>query len=144
MRCWNISPVSFSAPVLLYSQHLRGCQVQTSCSVRIDDRVSAFGNQSWQSHLRSGQVSLEQALSRLPIPWSPGLLTLEFEASHHPAFACCLASFLFFRFLGPHLQHMEVPKPVVQSQLQLLTYTTAIATPDLSQATPQLTAMPDP
>ena len=34
-------------------------------------------------------------------------------------------------FLGLHLQHMEVPGLGVESELQLLAYTTALATPDL-------------
>ena len=43
---------------------------------------------------------------------------------------CCFV----FVFLGPHPQHMEVPRPWVQSELQLLAYTTATATWDLSGA----------
>ena len=35
-------------------------------------------------------------------------------------------------FLRPHLQHMEVPRLGVKLELQLLAYTTATATPDLS------------
>ena len=35
-------------------------------------------------------------------------------------------------FLGPHMQHMEVPRPGVQSELQLPAYTTATASPDPS------------
>ena len=38
--------------------------------------------------------------------------------------------FLFFCFLEPHPWHMEVPRPGVESELQLPTYTTATATPD--------------
>ena len=38
----------------------------------------------------------------------------------------------FFAFLGPHPRHMEVPRLGVESQLQLLAYTTAAATWDLS------------
>ena len=38
---------------------------------------------------------------------------------------------LFF-FLGPHPQHMEIPGPGVESELQLLAYTTATATWDVS------------
>ena len=38
--------------------------------------------------------------------------------------------FVFFVFLGLHLWHMEVPRPGVQSELLLLAYTTATATPD--------------
>ena len=35
-------------------------------------------------------------------------------------------------FLGPHPQHMEVPRLGVESELQLPAYTTATATPDPS------------
>ena len=48
---------------------------------------------------------------------------------------------LFLCFLGPHLQHMEVPGLGVKSELQLLSYTTATAIKD---STPWLTAVPDP
>ena len=40
--------------------------------------------------------------------------------------------FYLFYFLGPHLQHMEVPRLGVGSELQLLAYTTATATQDPS------------
>ena len=40
-------------------------------------------------------------------------------------------SFFFF-FLRPHLGHMEVPRLGVESEPQLLAYTTATATPDPS------------
>ena len=39
---------------------------------------------------------------------------------------------LLFFFLWPHLQHMEVPRLGVESELQLLACTTATATQDLS------------
>ena len=44
-------------------------------------------------------------------------------------------TFFFFLpvFLGPHWRHMEVPRPGVESKLQLPTYTTATATPDPSR-----------
>ena len=42
------------------------------------------------------------------------------------------ALFFFFIFLGPYLWHMEVPRPGVESELQLPAYTTAIAMPDQS------------
>ena len=38
--------------------------------------------------------------------------------------------FFFWSFLGPHRPHMEVPRLGVESELQLLTYTTATATLD--------------
>ena len=41
-------------------------------------------------------------------------------------------SFCVCVFLGLYLQHMEVPRLGVESEPQLLAYTTAIATPDLS------------
>ena len=40
--------------------------------------------------------------------------------------------YLFIYLLGPHLQHMEVPRLRVESELQLPAYTTATATPDPS------------
>ena len=36
----------------------------------------------------------------------------------------------FFAFLGPHPQHVEVPRLGVELELQLPVYTTATATPD--------------
>ena len=44
-----------------------------------------------------------------------------------------LGSYYFSVYLGPHLQHMEVSRLGVKSELQLLAYTTATATPDLSR-----------
>ena len=41
-------------------------------------------------------------------------------------------SSLFFVFLGPHPQHMEVPRLEVKSELQLPAYTTAIAMQNMS------------
>ena len=38
----------------------------------------------------------------------------------------------YFFFLRPHLQHMEVPRLGMKLEVQLQTYTTAIATLDLS------------
>ena len=40
--------------------------------------------------------------------------------------------FCLFVFLGPHLRHMEVSRLGIELELQLLAYTTAIATPDPS------------
>ena len=40
--------------------------------------------------------------------------------------------YLVFYFLGLHLGHMEVPRLGIQSDLQLLAYTTATAMPDPS------------
>ena len=37
---------------------------------------------------------------------------------------------LFFVYSGPRLQHVEAPRLGVQSELQLLVYATATATPD--------------
>ena len=42
-------------------------------------------------------------------------------------------SFLFFGFLGLHLNHMEVSRLEEELELQLLAYITATATPDLSR-----------
>ena len=60
----------------------------------------------------------------LPMPWSWTSQPLELWE---------ISVFVFgFCFLGSHLQHMEVPKLGVKSQLQLPAYTTATAMPDLS------------
>ena len=45
---------------------------------------------------------------------------------------CNWTHFFFFCFLGPHPQHMEVSRLEVPLELQLLAYTTATATSDLS------------
>ena len=44
----------------------------------------------------------------------------------------CFFFFFLFVFLGPHLWHIEVPRLGVKSELELLAYTTATATPDPS------------
>ena len=56
------------------------------------------------------------------------------------------AFFFFFWLFRDALWHMEVPTLGVESELQLPSYTTATATPDLSCVCdlPQLMAMPDP
>ena len=57
-----------------------------------------------------------------------------FLALHHTRPPYNLTLFLFFPlfFSGPHLQHIEVPRLGVQSELQPLTHTTVTATWDLS------------
>ena len=49
-----------------------------------------------------------------------------------PSIPGFLGAFFFFFFLGPHLQHMEAPRPGFDSELRLLAYTTAAAMPVLS------------
>ena len=44
----------------------------------------------------------------------------------------CPFFFLLFVFLGPHLQHMQVPRLGVESKLQLLACATAVAVLDPS------------
>ena len=44
----------------------------------------------------------------------------------------CYSIFFSFVFLGPHPQHMEVPRLGVELELLLLAYTTATAMPDSS------------
>ena len=79
-------------------------------------------------------------------PWSSCLpsLSLSFPTCSARALAqmasrgsprCqCFSFFLsFFFLLGPHLWHIEGPRPGVQSELRLPAYTTATATPDPSR-----------
>ena len=71
---------------------------------------------SFHPHMRSGHTR---------VPWRVQILSF-----------LCFSSFLFFSFifffffLGPHLQHMEIPRLGVEIELQLPAYTT--------------TTMPDP
>ena len=54
---------------------------------------------------------------------------------------------LVFCCLGPHPQHMDVPRLGVKSELQLQAYATAVATWDLSQSATYTAAygnVPDP
>ena len=59
--------------------------------------------------------------------------TLDYYLIHCIYFYFILLLLLFLVFLGLHLWHMEVPRLGVQSELQLLGYTTATATPDPSR-----------
>ena len=54
--------------------------------------------------------------------------------------------YLFSFFLGPHLQHVEVPGLGIELELQQLAYTKATATPDLDclLPIPQFAATLDP
>ena len=55
------------------------------------------------------------------------------QCSRFLFFLCFLILFYFiFCFLGPQVQHMEVPRLKVELELQLLAYTTAAAMWDLS------------
>ena len=47
-------------------------------------------------------------------------------------FSASICVFFFFFSLGPHRQHMEVPRLGVEKELQLLAHTTATTMPDLS------------
>ena len=51
----------------------------------------------------------------------------------HIQFIYFFSFFNYFFFLGPHLRHMEVPRPGVQWELQLPAYAKATATPDPSR-----------
>ena len=57
---------------------------------------------------------------------------LGFHKSIHSQNLPCVLFFYFLVFLGPYPQHMEVPRPGVETELQLSAYTTATATRDPS------------
>jgi len=69
----------------------------------------------------------------------PGLVhrLVCFEKTFH--FGHFSLLFFFFLLLGLHLQHMEVPRLGVESELQLLAYTTATA---MSESEPHLQPTP--
>ena len=52
---------------------------------------------------------------------------------HSTKYIYIFFTIFFLSFLGQHPRHMEVPRPGVQSELQLLAYATATATPDPSR-----------
>ena len=58
-------------------------------------------------------------------------LSFSFSLSLFFVFFVCL--FVCFCSLGPYLRHIEVPRLGIESELQLLVYTTATATQDPSR-----------
>ena len=58
--------------------------------------------------------------------------TREHSKLKQPLVSFYLFIYLFI-YLGPHPQHMEVPRLGVKSELQVLAYTTATAMPDLNR-----------
>ena len=67
------------------------------------------------------------SLSNMHLMFPPCLM------SFHGLIAHFFSFLLFLVFLGPHPQHMEVPRLGVESELQLPAYTTATAGWDLSR-----------
>ena len=60
-------------------------------------------------------------------------IQMAFQKSYHKSSFPELFVYLFiYVILGPHLQHVEVPRLGVASELQVPAYTTATATPDLN------------
>ena len=96
----------------------------------------------------SPQLSI--LLSEACISWTrkPSLLFLILILFLKLLLLCFIFITLSFVFLGPHPQHMEVPRLGIKSELQVPAYTTVIATwgsepePCL-WPTPQLMATPD-
>ena len=92
------------------------------------------------AHKRLGHAPglAEPVDALLPSPFPPppasrglaGPWLLPSECLSHPTVIPFL--FFVFCFLGPHPQHMEVPRLGVESELRLLAYTTATAMQDLS------------
>ena len=69
------------------------------------------------------------------LPHPQGWADLRSSCLEVPQASQCFCHFVFFFwfvfcFLGPHLWHMEVPRLGVESELQLLSYTTVIAMQD--------------
>ena len=80
-------------------------------------------------HLKNASLNVMQILpERIFVPFSPD--------AHSEGFVFYLffifIFFAFLPFLGPLLLHMKVPRLGVELELQLLAYTTATATQDLS------------
>ena len=99
-----------------YEEEQTGCQVKLPLPTQ---SVLASSYVGWDS---------ESMVSRL-LPASPlynSGLVFKAENTHSNGPSSIPVTFIFF-FLGPYLQHMEVPGPGVESELQLPAYTTATA-----------------
>ena len=59
------------------------------------------------------------------------IITFHLVRVDRSLFICIIAN-LFCLFFRQHLRHLEVPRPGVKSELQLLVYATATAMPDPS------------
>ena len=94
----------------------RGCMVR----VESDPVESTQGLQNVTCHLRA---LISQSSSERSSP-AGASLPLESPQGFPPAF------FLSICFLGPHPRHTEVPRPGVESELQLPAYARATATRD--------------
>ena len=67
-----------------------------------------------------------------------------FQISHH-FFICLICLFIYFCFLGPHPQHMKVPRLGVGATAAGLCHSHSSSEPEPHlQRTPQLTAIPVP
>ena len=78
-----------------------------------------------------------------------GLTSEVRRPSENTSLSCSGLSESFFLFcppvfLGPHLQHVEVPRLGVESELHLPAYATDTRSEPRLQPTPQLVATPDP
>ena len=93
----------------------------------------------WETYSALPQHQLEAsaaAFCNLLFLWAPQSNT-QLPSDHtsvSPSILTTLQAgiFFFFFFLGPHPQHVEVPRLVVESELQLPAYTPATATEDPS------------
>ena len=93
--------------------------------------ISPVTEQCWNFDAQWGQITQNIGVwSRGKFMAGPNKETgwLMLKCSKTPNFLI----FFFFYFLWPHLQHMEISRLGVQSELQLPAYTTATAMPDLS------------
>ena len=80
-------------------------------------------------HVEQSIISLLLAkVNNRSLPLRSYYKTVEYLAILQLLFLACLLAC----FLGLHLQHMEVPRLGVESELQLLAYVIATATKDLS------------
>ena len=81
-------------------------------------------------------MAVKKKKSPFPLRMSPDevkeLILLNLYPCVHVFLMFSLFFLFFFVFLGPHPQHMEVPRPGVELELQLQPTPEITATPDLS------------
>ena len=112
----------FRAAPAAYESSQAGCRVGTAAA---DLHHSHSNAGSLTNRVRPG---IKTASSWILV----GFISTEHKANSLFGIFVCCCCLLTFVFLGLHLQHMEFPTLGVESELQLLAYSTATAMPDPS------------
>ena len=116
-------------PRLRVQMELPACNTATATATWVPSRVC-------NPHHNSGQHQTLNSISEAR-DWTCILMDTSWVVSTEPQWELCIFLntnlFFFLFFLQPHVQHMEVSRKEVESELQLQAHATAMATWDPSQ-----------